>query len=96
MNTYNEKRQAKYGNRYFIGCEEMIMKRLRNECKFTLDDFTDDELLTIIGLFEMYGYPMLNKAKAFHAASCYMKSDCTPNSYTILLSNYSLMCKVNI
>ena len=70
------------------------MKRLRNECKISSDDFTDDELLTIIGLFEMYGSPLANKAKAFHVASCYMISDCSPNSYTALLSNFSLMCKV--
>jgi len=74
----------------------MIRKRLRNECKISPDDFTDDELLTIIGLFEMYGTSIVNKAKAFHVPPCYMKSDCTPNSYTILLSNYSLMCKASV
>merc|ERR1719266_2311984 len=55
LNTYNAKRQQKYGNRYFIGCEDMIVKRLRNECKISTDDFTDDELMSLIGLFEMYG-----------------------------------------
>ena len=94
LNTYNAKRQQKYGNRYFIGCEEMIVKRLRNECKISTDDFTDDELMSLIGLFEMYGSPLPNKAKAFHTATCYMRSECAPNSYTMLQSNYSMLCKV--
>merc|ERR1719273_1388498 len=74
----------------------MIVKRLRNECKISTDDFTDDELMSLIGLFEMYGSPLPNKAKAFHTATCYMRSECAPNSYTMLQSNYSMLCKASV
>ena len=95
MNTYNEKRQLKYAKRYFIGCEEMLLKRLRKDCKINEADFTDEQLLSLIGMFEMYGCTLMNKAKGFHVAPCYMKSNCTPNSYSTILSNFSIMYKVN-
>ena len=33
INTYNEKRKNKYCHRFFIGCEDIILKSLRDSCK---------------------------------------------------------------
>ena len=33
MKTYNEKRKVAYGKRFFIGCEDMILKQIRDICK---------------------------------------------------------------
>ena len=32
VNTYNDKRKARYGKKYFIGCEDMVVKQIR-ACK---------------------------------------------------------------
>ena len=87
VNTYNDKRKARYGQKYFIGCEDMVVKQIRackvgyvhtyitcrirlyveNDEKIThlFDDrcFSDDELLTVMGLFEMYSTPLMNNSK---------------------------------
>jgi hypothetical protein len=61
-----------------------------------IEGFSDDDLLTIIGLFEMYGCVVgPSGAKAFHASPCFMKSSCRPNSYSLLLSDHSIMFKAS-
>ena len=62
-----------------------------------IEDYNDEELLTIIGLFEMYGFPLgPSGAKAFHLGPCFMKSSCKPNSYSIILSDNSIMYKASV
>ncbi len=49
-----------------------------------VDGFSDEQLLTIMGLFEMYGCLISQTgAKAFHVGPCFTKSSCRPNSYQV-------------
>ena len=94
INTYNEERKKAYAIRFFIGCEDNIAKTIKETCK--LDGFTDDEIMTAIGLFEMYGSNVAGgTAKALHPTTCFLESSCVPNSYSALLSDMSIMFKAS-
>ena len=62
-----------------------------------VEGYSDEELLTIMGLFDMYGYPIgPTGAKAFHLSPCFMKSSCKPNTYSMILSDYSIIYKASV
>ena len=62
VDTGNDRRRRKYDLKYYVGCEDKILAILRDKCGLGTD-FTDSEILTAMGLAEMYGVRVANGAK---------------------------------
>ena len=62
INTNNERRRRKYDIKYYVGCEDKILATLKDKCGFG-NDFSEAEILTAMGLAEMYGVTVANGAK---------------------------------
>lgn len=95
IDTHNEERKCKYNTKYFINCEDSILKTLRNKCNVG-SDFTDEEILTIMGLVDMYSASGPRETKIFHPSVCFMPWSCQPNTYMTLLSDMSIMIKASV
>ena len=49
MDMHNEVRKERYNIKYFVGCEDMLAKYIKETCNMA--DFSDSEILTALGLY---------------------------------------------
>ena len=77
-----------------MGCEETICKYIIEQCGLT--GFTNEEILTALGLFEILGLPLKNGAKAFYLEVAFMENSCIPNTYFNVQSDGSLLMKASV
>jgi hypothetical protein len=52
LDMHNELRKQRYNIKYFVGCEDMLAKYIKETCGMT--DFTDEEILTALGEIDIY------------------------------------------
>jgi len=90
----NELRKQRFNIKYYVGCEETICKYIIEQCGLT--GFTNEEILTALGLFEILGLPLKNGAKAFYLEVAFMENSCIPNTYFNVQSDGSLLMKASV
>jgi hypothetical protein len=49
LDMHNEVRKERYNIKYFVGCEDMLAKYIKETCNMA--DFSDSEILTALGLY---------------------------------------------
>ena len=93
LDMHNEERKKRYNIKYFVGCEDIILKYIKDACG--IDSFSDEEVLTAIGLFDMFGVNIMNGAKAFHPSTVFMRNSCTPNTYSSLRPDMAVVVRAS-
>jgi hypothetical protein len=46
---HNEVRKERYNIKYFVGCEDLLAKYIKETCNMA--DFSDNEILTALGIY---------------------------------------------
>jgi hypothetical protein len=54
LDMHNEVRKERYNIKYFVGCEDMLAKYIKETCNMA--DFSDNEILTALGTVPAGGY----------------------------------------
>ena len=94
LNMNNDLRKQRYNIKYYVGCEDVITKYISETCGLT--GFTDDEILTALGLFDILSLPMINGAKAFYPEVAFMTHSCVPNTYFTINSEGCVLMKASV
>jgi len=94
LNMNNDLRKERFNIKYYVGCEDVITKYIIEKCG--LIGFSEEEILTALGLFEVLGTPLHNGAKAFHPTTVYMKQSCTPNTYLAVEQDHSVSVRASV
>ena len=94
INVENDLRKKRFNIKYYVGCEEVITRYITDQCGLT--GFTEEEILTALGLFELYGLPLQNGAKALFPGLLRMKHSCTPNCYFSLAPDNSITVRASV
>jgi len=90
----HERRQEKYNSRFYVNCEQVLMRYIRDTCGIT--GYSDDEILTALGLCQMYGTHIYNGARALHASHQSLQHCCTPNTYCTINPDLSLTVRASV
>ena len=93
INVENDLRKKRFNIKYYVDCEDVITKYIRDQCGLT--GFTEDEILTALGLFELYGQPLQNGAKAVFPGLLRMRHSCRPNCYFSLGPDNSITVRAS-
>lgn len=94
LDMNNNLRKERFNIKYYVGCEEVITKYILEKCG--LCGFSEEEILTALGLFELLGTPLHNGAKAFHPSTVHMKHSCTPNCYIAVEADQSISVRASV
>jgi len=94
LDMSNDLRKERFNIKYYVGCEDVITKYIIEKCGLT--GFTEEDILTALGLFELLGTPLHNGAKAFHPTTVYMKQSCTPNTYLAVGPDHSVSVRASV
>lgn len=94
LDMNNNLRKERFNIKYYVGCEDVITKYILEKCG--LCGFTEEEILTALGLFELLGTPLHNGAKAFHPTTLHMKHSCIPNCYMSVEADQSISVRASI
>jgi len=94
INTNNDLRKERFNIKYYVGCEDVITKYIIEKCG--LKDFTEEEILTALGLFELFGTPLHNGAKGFHPSTVQLKHSCVPNCYIMVGADHSISIRASV
>ncbi len=49
LDMHNEVRKERYNIKYFVGCEDLLAKYIKETCNMA--DFSDNEILTALGMY---------------------------------------------
>ena len=90
----NDLRKLRYNIKYYVDSEEVIARYISDQCGLT--EFSQTEILTCLGLFEIYGLPLQNGAKAFFPQVVYVKHSCRPNSYLHVNADGTILMKASV
>ena len=93
LDMQNTLRKQRYNIKYYVDCEDTIAKYITETCG--MSDFTNDEVLTALGLFEVLSLPIQNGAKAFLPEVDCMKKSCVPNTYFHVDSTGTIFMKAS-
>lgn len=94
LNLNNNLRKERFNIKYYVGCEDVITKYILEKCG--LCGFSEEEILTALGLFELLGTPLHNGAKAFHPSTVHMKHSCMPNCYIAVEADQSISVRASV
>ena len=94
INVENDLRKKRFNIKYYVGCEDVISKYISDQCGLT--GFTEDEILTALGLFELHGQPLQNGANALFPGLLGIKHSCTPNCYFTLAPDNSITVRASV
>ena len=89
----NDLRKQRYNIKYYVDSEEVIAKYIADPCGLT--EFSQTEILTCLGLYEILGLPLQNGAKAFFPQMVYVKHSCRPNSYLHVNADGTILMKAS-
>ena len=90
----NDLRKQRYNIKYYVDSEEVIAKYIADQCGLT--EFSQTEILTCLGLYEILGLPLQNGAKAFFPQLVHVKHSCCPNSYLHVNADGTIMMKASV
>jgi len=93
-NMDHERRQEKYNSRFYVNCEQVLMRYIRDTCG--IQGYSDDEILTALGLMEMYGTHIQNGARALHASYQSFQHCCVPNTYCTINPDLSVTVRASV
>ena len=94
IDMHNDLRKKRYNIKYYVDCEEVIAKYISDQCGLT--GFTQAEILTSLGLFDLLGVPFKNGAKAFFPELASVKHSCRPNSYFHVNADGTILMKASV
>ena len=94
IDMQNDLRKSRYNIKYYVDCEEVIAKYIGDQCGIT--EFSQTEILTCLGLFELSSLPLQNGAKAFFPQLVQVQHSCHPNSYLHVNTDGAILMKASV
>ena len=93
IDTKNVERRKRNDTKYGSGSDAQVIQTIRDKCK--LEEFSDSDIESAMGLFELYPNLLDCGAVSIHEDTPLITHSCSPNSYYIALSNNSVLYRAS-